>query len=236
MAAKFPQPVKGPMRPKTTKSPTKVKPPSTPTAPTPPPTIKRFDNANTNMTDGNATDHEGTDGRPLISQEEGGEMLGFARWTMAAQIVTDETTQTTEEARIRELVGKTERYAICALDPDLIAVIDQRYMLDGPLAWPELRPLEDCGLTDEDCGLTDFEDLLCALSAGPTLNEADESMFAWLEASAGAWDDAGLDADPPDDAVAARHGRLCQNSVVFKGSMAEAERFLRGMVEYSRRH
>jgi hypothetical protein len=120
-----------------------------------------------------------------------------------------------DPGELRELVRKTERYAICVLGPDLIEVLDERFLLDGLLAWPELWP------PDEDCGLSDFEDLLRQRSLGPTLNEADKDLLIWLGTNAEV---------TPDDEVAARHGRLCEDSAVFKGSMTEAAQFLRSVL------
>ena len=171
-------------------------------------------------------DGVGTDSRLPVSQKEGREMLGIGPLDDggAGRQGAVKSVLIKRRRLISALALKTRRYAICVHGPDVIAVFDKRYMLDGLLAWPELRPI------DEDWFLGDFENLLRELSAGPTLNEADDELLEWLAINAGAWGNAGLEADPPDDAVAARHSRLYQDSIVFEGSMAEAERFLRGVL------
>ena len=73
--------------------------------------------------------------------------------------------------------------------------------------------------------------LLEARSAGPTLTDTDDCLLIYLDEAAGAWGNEGLDAEPPDPTVADRHGLIHKGSVAFKGSPAEAVKFLRGIVE-----
>jgi hypothetical protein len=117
MATKSLQPVKGPIRSKTTKSPTKVKRPSTPAATIPRPTIKRFDNGNDNIginiiadANGVSTDID-AGGRLLVGQKEAREMLGIGRSTMAALVGTGTIKSVLIKRRRLIPVGELKRVA-----------------------------------------------------------------------------------------------------------------------------
>ena len=188
------------------KTPPKVKSPSAPAVPTTSPPIKRFESIANGEAGRRCGHRQSAAGQPEgVPRDAGHRPLDDGDTGRHGPI---KSVSIKRRRLISALALKTRRYAICVHGPDVIAVFDKRYMLDGLLAWPELRP------TDEDW-FGDFENLLRDLSAGPTLNEADDELHDRLAINASAL--GGLKADPPDDAVAARHSRLYQDSIVFEG-------------------
>jgi hypothetical protein len=75
--------------------------------------------------------------------------------------------------RLCALADRTKRYSICEVEPGLFEVIDDRYLLDHLLQFPELHPRVD----DLDI---EFDEAVDALSSGPTLNAATERCSAGL--------------------------------------------------------
>jgi hypothetical protein len=72
-----------------------------------------------------------------------------------------------DKSRLLELVRRTRRYSICEYQPGQFEIMDDRYLLDQLLRFPELRWVE-------------FDEGLKALSPGPTLNQDDEAMLSGL--------------------------------------------------------
>jgi hypothetical protein len=109
-------------------------------------------------------------------------------------------------AGFKALLGRSLRYKICIVGPDLLEVSDQRYALDNFLKWPPLWP--DEGLLSEigDDAYALLLNMFADRTAGPDITGADDDLLTYLDQSAGAWSDAGLVAEPPDPTVNNWHG------------------------------
>ena len=115
-----------------------------------------------------------------------------------------------ESSRLLELVRLTRRYSICEVEPGLFEVIDDRYLLDHLLQFPELHPRID----DLDI---EFDEAMDALSSGPTLNTDDRAMLGGLMTMVEV-----LDKNEENAAYIAAYA----GAVVLRGTLREAEYFL----------
>ena len=131
--------------------------------------------------------------------------------------------------QLSKLLKKARRYSYLIEGRDRLRLTDQRFLLDNLLLWDDLWNDLQLNLPPDE--FDEFVALLEARSAGPTLTDTDDGLLMCLDEAAGAWGNEGLDAEPPDPTVAARHGLIHEGSVAFKGSPAEAVEFLRGIVE-----
>jgi hypothetical protein len=110
-----------------------------------------------------------------------------------------------------ELVRQTKRYSLCEVARGQFEVIDNRYLLDHLLRFPELRP------TTKDFIEGDIDSLLEPLSSGPTLSTADNAMRQWLESSI-------IVVDPKGENPA--YAVVYEGAVVFCGPLDQVEYFL----------
>ena len=92
-------------------------------------------------------------------------------------------------------------------------------MLDGLLQWRDVRRL----LVDEDIAEF-YEELLKQQSGGPTLTKADQEILVVLTEIAGAYDGV------PEELY---YAELWRAVTIFKGTEAEAVRFLRKAIRRS---
>ena len=113
---------------------------------------------------------------------------------------------------LREIARKTNRYFGCDCELGVFEVLDGRRMLDGLLQWQDVLRL----LVDEDLAEY-FEKLRKQQSGGPMLNEADQKMLLWLTEVATVYD------GEPEQLY---YAELWQAATIFKGTEAEARRFL----------
>jgi hypothetical protein len=114
-------------------------------------------------------------------------------------------------SRLLELVRQTTRYSICEVEPGQFEVIDNRYLLDHLLRFPELRP------TTNDWIEIEFDEALEALSSGPTLSLDDHAMLGWLTTTVEVLD--------PTEKNAAYVGAYA-GAVVLRGTFRQVEYFL----------
>ena len=128
-----------------------------------------------------------------------------------------------------KLLKKTRRYCYLIEGRDRVRLTDQRFLLDNLLLWDDLWNDLQLNLSPDE--FDEFVALLEARSAGPTLTDTDDWLLIYLDEAARAWGNEGLDAEPPDPTVADHHSLIHKGSVAFKGSPAEAVKFLRGIVE-----
>jgi hypothetical protein len=77
-------------------------------------------------------------------------------------------------SRLEELALLTKRYGLFETEPGQFEVIDYRCFLDRLLRFPELRPGTDNLLESQ------LDEFLGQLSSGPTLDQYDMLMLAWL--------------------------------------------------------
>ena len=131
--------------------------------------------------------------------------------------------------QLSKLLKKTRRYSYVIEGRDRLRLIDKRFLLNNLVLWNDLWNDLQLNLSPDE--FDEFVALLKARSAGPTLTDTDDWLLIYLDEAAGAWGNEGLDAEPPDPTVAARHRLIYKGSVAFKGSPAEAVKFLRGIVE-----
>jgi hypothetical protein len=131
--------------------------------------------------------------------------------------------------QLSKLLKKTRRYSYLIEGRDRLRLIDKRFLLNNLAVWDDLWNDLQLNLPPDE--FDEFVALLEARSAGPTLTDTDDDLLTCLDEAARAWGNEGLDAEPPDPTVAARHALIYKGSVAFKGSPAEAVKFLRGIVE-----
>ena len=106
---------------------------------------------------------------------------------------------------------------ICEVEVGQFEVIDDRYLLDHLLRFPELRP------TTNDLVEIDFDDLLEQLSSRPTLSTADRGMLAWLT----------MTVEILDPKVAnAAHIAAYDGACVLRGTSRQVEYFLRAALNH----
>jgi hypothetical protein len=111
-----------------------------------------------------------------------------------------------------EIARRTNRYFVCDCELGVFEVLDGRRMLDGLLQWQDVRRL----LLDEDIAEY-YEELLEQQSGGPLLSKADQEILVDLTEIASAYDGA------PEQLY---YSELWQVATLFKGTEAEARRFL----------
>ena len=132
---------------------------------------------------------------------------------------------------LRALLKRSRRYGICLVNPNLIELFDKRYKLENFLKWQYLWPDERLRLALGDDMYLDQLDLFAGLSAGPTLSDTDDELLMCLETNVYSIGNDDLAADPSDPTVADWRALIYERSLVFKGSPADAEIFLHGVLE-----
>ena len=137
--------------------------------------------------------------------------------------------QTALYPQLSKLLKKARRYSYLIEGRDRLRLIDKRFLLNNLVLWNDLWNDLQLNLSPDE--FDEFVALRKARSAGPRLTDTDDDLLIYLDEAAGAWGREGLHAQPPDPTVAARHALIYKGSVAFKGSPAEAVKFLRGIVE-----
>ena len=119
-----------------------------------------------------------------------------------------------ERRLLHSLACSTRRYSVHEVHSDFFQVLDDRRLLEGLRAWPDLP--------DSD-GRDMIEELRGKQSTGPTLNLADQVELYMLMIYA-----SDRASDVEDDAI--RLGRLCRDAVVFESDPGCVVRFLRDVL------
>ncbi len=114
-------------------------------------------------------------------------------------------------SRLLELVRQTKRYSICEIKVDQFEVIDDRYLLNRLLQFPELRP------TTNDSIQIEFDEALEALSPGPTVTLDDTAMLDWLMTTVEVLDPKGQNT---------AFNVAYEGAVVVRGTFRQAEYFI----------
>jgi hypothetical protein len=112
-----------------------------------------------------------------------------------------------------ELVRRTKRYGICERQPGEFEVIDNRYLLDRLLQFPQLRPTTNDLVQIQ----IEFDEDLEALSSGPTLSPDDDAMLGCLMNTV-----EGLDPNGENTAYNAAY----KGAVLFTGTVDQVEGFM----------
>jgi hypothetical protein len=126
-------------------------------------------------------------------------------------IVDERFSQSPAHLRLCELARQTKRYSICDVEPGRFEVIDNRYRVDHLLQFPELWP------TKYNLDRVEFDELLEALSEGPTMNLHDFLMLDWLLMRAD-------ELDPKGQNTAFNAAE--EGAIVVRGTFRQAEYFL----------
>jgi hypothetical protein len=122
-------------------------------------------------------------------------------------------TELTHLEGLLELVRRTKRYSICEVQPGQFELIDNRYLLDHLLLFPELRPTT---IDLIEIGFDDFSD-------GPTLSEDDDTMRCWLELTVEMLDPKGENA---------AYTTAYEGACVFRGTFRQVEYFLLAALDH----
>jgi hypothetical protein len=117
------------------------------------------------------------------------------------------------------LARRTKRYSICDSQPGEFEVIDDRYLLDRLLQFPELRPTTNDLIHIQ----IEFADYLQALSSGPTLSLGDSVMLGYLMMTV-----EGLDPNGENTAYNAAY----KGAVFFSGTVKQVEDFLNAALNH----
>jgi hypothetical protein len=118
-----------------------------------------------------------------------------------------------------ELARQTKRYGIFERQPGEFEVIDNRYLLDHLLQFPELRPTANDLLQIQ----IEFDEDLEALSSGPTLSPDDDAMLGCLMNTV-----EGLDPNGENTAYNAAY----KGAVLFTGTVDQVEDFMVAAVNH----
>jgi len=117
------------------------------------------------------------------------------------------------KSELLELVRRTKRYDICERQLGEFEVIDNRYLLDRLLQFPELRPTTNDLIQIQ----IEFDEDLEALSSGPTLSPDDDAMLGCLMNTV-----EGLDPNGENTAYNAAY----KGAVLFTGTVDQVEGFM----------
>jgi hypothetical protein len=118
-----------------------------------------------------------------------------------------------------ELARQTKRYGICERQLGEFEVIDNRYLLDRLLQFPELRPKANDLLQIQ----IEFDEDLAALSSGPTLTLDDDAMLGCLMNTV-----EGLDPNGENTAYNAAY----KGAIVFTGTVDQVNDFMVAAVNH----
>src|SRR5262245_55039770 len=106
-----------------------------------------------------------------------------------------------------EPMRKAQRYPVIATEGwSHVELFDQRSVFDSFMAWRDLW--HDIKLNASPKIFREYEALVEKRSAGPTLTGTDRWLLTYLAEAAREWGNEGLDAKPPNPAVADHHARI----------------------------